>query len=172
MNGAPAGGIPVPPIDPGNTFVLQRPLPDALGLPEDEAEPGDGTLHVTLTRDVDGATDAVWQTAVPATMNNGERVLVVTWRVGPGTLTARLTREDTVRLGRALKDAGGPAAALVITGPSAIVAERVVEVRLELDGCALRMRWGRKDCDALGRALVRDAQQASGLSVPAPGIHP
>lgn len=167
-NGAPV----LPPIDPGNTFVLQRPLPDVLALVDDVVPYSGAVLVVTMTQDVDAPVDPVWQTAVPGTMGDGTRVLVITWRVGPGTLTARLTREDTVRLGRALIAAAGPGASLVITGPTAILQERAVEVRVELDGCAVRMRWARKDCEALGRALVANAQQASGLVVPAPGIHP
>lgn len=171
MNG---GGAPViPPIDPGNTFVLQRPRPDVLATGLVDTYPGDpddtGVLFVT-TRDVEGVPDPVWQTAVPGTMNDGTTVLIITWRVGPGTLTARLTRDDTVALGRHLKAAGGPAAALVITGPSAVVTEKVVEILIELDGCAVRMRWGRKDCAALGQTLVKAAQAASPLSVP--GVHP
>ena len=168
-NGTP--GAPVlPPIDPGNTFVLQRPRPDVLFDSDDlEFDDEPGVLHVA-TRDVDGPPDPVWQTAIPATMNTGETVLVITWRVGPGTLTARLTRDDTVRLGRRLMAAGGPAAALVITDPAAVVTEKVVEVLVELDGCAVRMHWARRDCDTLGRALVKAAQAASPLSVP--GIQP
>ena len=168
-NGTP--GAPVlPPIDPGNTFVLQRPRADVL-FDSDDVDSGanPGVLYVE-TRDVDGPADPVWQTAIPATMNTGDTVLVITWRVGPGTLTARLTRDDTVALGRRLMAAGGPAAALVITGPSAVVTERAVEVSVALDGCAVRMRWARKDCDTLGRALVKAAQAASPLSVP--GIQP
>lgn len=175
MNGA--GAVQLPPIDPGNTFVLQRSEPDRLELLDSAwctcADCGTGdredrTLYVT-TEDVAGASDPMWQTIVPGTMGDGTRVLVITWRVGPGTITVRLTREDTVRLGRALIAAGGPAASLVITGPGAVVS---VEVRVELDGCAVRMRWARKDCDTLGRSIVQAGQAAPGLIVPAPGIHP
>lgn len=163
------GGPVLPPIDPGNTFVLQRPEPDVLALVDDSVPYSRAVCTVT-TRDVEGPADKVWQTVIPGTMGDGTRVLVITWRVGPGTLTARLTREDTVRLGRALKAAGGPGAALVLTGPAAV--ERAVEVLVELDGCRVRMVWARRDCESLGRALVQAGQAAPGLIVPAPGIHP
>jgi len=169
VNGAPA----LPPIDPGNTFVLQRPRHDVLALVDDVVEHS-GSVCVVTTTEVAGAPDPLWQTVVPGTMGDGTRVLVITWRVGPGTLTVKLTREDTVRLGRALIAAGQAAApSLLLTGPAADVVERrVVEVLVDLDGCRLRMRWARDDCGTLGRALVGAGQAAPGLIVPAPGIHP
>jgi hypothetical protein len=156
--------VPLPPIDPGNTFVLVRPRPDVYG--ED---------LMVMTTDIVGAPDPVWQTAHPATMSDGTKVLVITWRVGPATLTARVDRPGSVKLGRDLIAAGREVpAALTITGPAAQVEQRVVEVQVELDGCGVRMRWTAEDCEKLGTSLVQAANGLSGLVLPgsASGIHP
>jgi len=161
MTAPNGGGIPLPPIDPGNTFILQRSAAHTL----------DDGLDVAVT-EVDGAPDPVWQTSLPATCIDGTRVLVTTWRCGPVTFTALLSREDAVRLGRRLvKAAAATPPALVITGLSAQVTQRVLEVVVEADGCRIRMRWSRDDAVKLGGSVVQAAQGMGGI-ITAPGIHP
>jgi hypothetical protein len=156
-------GPNLPPIDPGNTFIVQRATPHTL----------DDGLQVTVT-EVEGAPDPVWQTSIPAaTADGATRVLVTTWRCGPATLTVLLTREDAVKLGRRVaKAAVLTAPTLVIAGPSAQVAQRVLAVVVEADGCRIRMRWSRDDAAKLGGALVQAAQGMGGIITPGPGVHP
>lgn len=166
MTGAANGGgpvaPPVPPIDPGNVFVLQQSTPNRL----------DDDLTVTVT-EVDGAPQGAQQTAVGATLAAGDRVLITTWRCGPVTMTVMLTREDAVAVGRRLvKAASSTPPSLILTGPSAAVAQRVLEVVVEVRGCRLPMLWAREDGARLGAALVQAAQSMGGIITAAPGIQP
>ena len=154
-----SGAPPVPPIDPGNLFCLQRL----------EAHDVDVAVREVVEQPL-----PCQQTSIGASLpGSSTRVLVTTWRCGPATLTALLTRDAAVKAGRLLvKAAASVAPQLVLTGPLAATTARALEVVVEVEGSRIRMVWSRDDAANLGAALVRAAQDMGGIITAAPGVQP
>lgn len=160
MSAVNGTAVVVPPIDPGNPFVLAGSDPDDVLF---DVDPDSGRPDVALLT-TNGAT----------VTSNGERtrVLMTTFRSAGVTVTARLVREVAVALGRALLHAGEQLPApLEVVG---VVDEQrdvpIVRLTFDVGPVVLELRLSGADAVGWGRQLIAQGQGLSGLHLP--GVHP